>query len=233
MEQSDRPVHAAEPGGEKAAPRAGRQFRARMFVIYLCLLALCVPVGTFWHEVVGHGLVGTLCGGQITYVEVLGVELYPEPDWIGWQGHYGWCGVDGVSSATGESITWLAGSLSTWLVAAVATVVLYLRRWRGLPRAILVSASLWWIDLATYLLPVAGFRRSLFWGGYYSEPYEAAVALGIPGAVFLTLALGSSALLAVALTWRFMMDRPMSKANSAARHGLRQAGRGGAQTWAG
>jgi hypothetical protein len=160
--------------------------------------------------------VGMLCGGHITCVEVLGVELYPKADWIGWQGHYGSCGVEGVSSATGESITWLAGSLSTWLVAVMATVVLYLRRWRGLPRAILVCTSLWWIDLATYLLPVAGFRRSLFWGGYYSEPYEAAVALGIPGAAFLTAALGSSALLAVALAWRLKTDRPVSKDSSQA-----------------
>lgn len=207
MEQSGRPVNTAE-ADEKASSRGGRRFRPRLLVIYLCLLALCVPAGTFWHEVAGHGLVGMLCGGQITCVEVLGLELYPELDWIGWQGHYGSCGVDGVSSATGESITWLAGSLSTWLVAVVATVLLYLRRWRGLPRAILVCASLWWIDLATYLLPVAGFRRSLFWGGYYSEPYEAAVALGIPGAAFLTAALGSSALLAVALAWRLKTDRP-------------------------
>ena len=73
MEQSGRPVNTAE-ADEKASSRGGRRFRPRLLVIYLCLLALCVPAGTFWHEVAGHGLVGMLCGGQITCVEVLGLD---------------------------------------------------------------------------------------------------------------------------------------------------------------
>ena len=41
------------------------------------LLFLTFAVGTAWHEIVGHGLVGVLCGGTITRVEVLGFEWYP------------------------------------------------------------------------------------------------------------------------------------------------------------
>ena len=190
------------------ASRARMRSRGATVILCVFLLALCAPVGTFWHEVIGHVLVGWLVGGQVTFVEVLGFELYPYPGWIGWQGHYGCCDVEDVPSATAENVVSLAGSASTWMVSVVATIALYLRRWRGPRRAILVCASLWWIDLATYLLPVFGFRRSLFWGGTYSEPYEAAVALGVPGLLFLTLALGSSALLAAALVARLISDRP-------------------------
>jgi hypothetical protein len=188
--------------------RARTHPRAVTVALYVILVALCVPLGTLWHEIMGHALAGCLARGKVTFVEVLGFELYPRLCWIGWQGHYGCCGVEDLPSAKAEHVVWLAGSMSTWLVSVAATIVLYVRRWRGLWRAVVVCASLWWIDLATYMLPVFGFRRSLIWGGYFSEPYEAAVGLGIPGPVFLTFALGSSAALAGALLVRLVKDRP-------------------------
>jgi len=159
-------------------------------------------VGTLWHEVVGHGLVGTLAGGRITYIEVLGFELWPQPRWTGWQGHYGWCDVDGIADQTGEHLMALAGSLSTWLVALAATIALYASRWRGCRTAVLVCLSLWWIDLFTYTLPTWGIRRSILWGPVYSEPYEAAVQLGMPGPLFQAFVVATSALLAAALAIR-------------------------------
>lgn len=161
----------------------------------------------------GHALVGVVYGGRVRQVVVLGTELYPRVAWIGWEGWFGSCHVDGLPSAAAERVVSLAGSVSTWLVSVVACVVLYVRRWRGLARAALVCASLWWIDLVTYLQPALGLRRWLFWGATHSEPYEAAIALGIPGALFLTLALGSSALLAAALAARLIKDRRASASN--------------------
>jgi hypothetical protein len=180
---------------------------------YVSLLALCAPVGTFWHEVMGHALVGVICGGRVREVIVLGTELYPQVGWVGWHAWFGSCYVDQLPSAAAEHVMSLAGSVSTWLVGVVATITLYIRAWRGLARAVLVCASLWWIDLATYLLPALGLRRWLFWGGTYSEPYEAAIGLGIPGPFFLTLALASSALLASALAGRLIKDRRASATN--------------------
>ena len=182
----------------------------RITAFYLIGLLLCLPCGTLCHELLGHGGVGILAGGTITKIHVLGVDLWPHVRWAGWQGYYGWCGVEGIESAAGDVWMGLAGSGSTWLVAVLATAALWLRRWRGIARVALVYASLWWIDMATYVLPAFGLRRSIFWGGVYAEPYECALQLGINGPLFLTLVFASSALLAAALVWRLVTDRPRS-----------------------
>ena len=193
--------HRKSKNGE-STPQQRSRGRLTALVTYALLLALCLPIGTLWHEVVGHGLVGTLAGGRITHVEVLGLDLWPQPRWIGWQGHYGWCDVEGIAGQTGEHLMALAGSLSTWLVAAAATIALYARRWRAWLTPVLVCLSLWWIDLFTYTLPTWGIRRSILWGQVYSEPYEAAVQLGIPGTLFQVFVVTTSALLAAALAIR-------------------------------
>ncbi len=164
------------------------------------LLALCQIVGTAWHEVVGHGLTGVLCGGRIESVVVLGVRAYPSLRWEGWTGQYGNCGVDGVEGAVCDQLVSLGGSLSTWLVSVVAVALLWVRRWRRWPRTLLAMLGLWWIDMLTYTLPSWGLPRSVLWGqADFSEPYEAAVGLGVPGPVFQTLVVISSVALAAAL----------------------------------
>ncbi|RMF85891.1 MAG: hypothetical protein D6744_00600 [Planctomycetota bacterium] len=175
-------------------------------------LALCLPCGTLCHELLGHGLTGVLLGGRITELHVLGVDLWPRPRWVGWQGYYGWCGVEGLSSDAADAWMGLAGSASTWLVAAVASVALWLRRWRGVARVALVCASLWWIDAATYLLPAFGLKRSILWGGDYAEPYECAMRLGADGPLFLAVVYAGSGLMAAALVWRLATDRPPAAA---------------------
>lgn len=173
---------------------AGRLGRAAV------LLALCQIVGTAWHEVVGHGLTGVLCGGRIESVVILGVQAYPALRWEGWIGEYGNCGVDGVEGATRGQIMSLGGSLSTWLVSVVAVALLWVRRWRGWPRTLLAMLGLWWIDMLTYILPTWGIPRSVLWGqAGFSEPYEAAVGLGLPGPMFQTLVVISSVVLAAGL----------------------------------
>jgi hypothetical protein len=86
-------------------------------------------------------------------------------------------------------LTDLAGSMSTFVVAAIAAYVLWKYRLRGLKFAALICLSIWCTDLFTFTLPSFGVRRYIWSGTRYSEPYKAAVALGIPGALFQTLVL--------------------------------------------
>jgi len=158
------------------------------------LLLLSLPVGAVCHEVLGHGLAAIALGGRVTRLEVLGFQVWPRIRWVGWQGRYGWCDYDGVEDARADAWVGLAGSGSTFVVAVLATVALWFAR-RVWLRRILIVLSLWWIDLLTYLLPVFGLKRSILWGARYSEPYEAAVALGVPGALFVLLAFTGCAVL--------------------------------------
>jgi hypothetical protein len=67
----------------------------------------------------------------------------------------------------------------------------------------MILLSILWIDLFTYTLPSWGFRRSILWGPVYSEPYEAAVALGINGQAFRAFVIITccAMLLSVILHW--------------------------------
>src|SRR5215470_6799677 len=114
---------------------------------YVLLLALSQPVGTMWHELAGHGLVGVLAGGRIASVEVWGLQIWPAVRWRGFEGHYGECDVQDIATVTGEHLMELAGSMSTFGLAAVATAALWLWRPPGWRRAVLIVLSLWWIDL--------------------------------------------------------------------------------------
>jgi hypothetical protein len=170
------------------------------------LLLLSWLIGTCWHEVVGHGLVGVLAGGRISYVKIFAVELWPEVRWTGFEMAYGQCQVDGIPTVGGEAVHSLAGSMSTWCVGVAATILLWMRRWGRPWRVVLIYLSIWWMDLLTYTLPTWGLRRSILWGGRYSEPYEAAVNLGVPGPVFQAFVVGTSFVLAAALIVRLMRD---------------------------
>lgn len=146
--------------------------------------AFALVVGTAWHEIVGHGLTAVSFGARITYVEVLGFQLFPGIRWLGATGRFGYCDNSGVEGVAARALILLAGSLSTWLVGVAATGLLYLRPWRGWKRVFVIAFSVWWLDLFLYTLPSLGIPRYFFWGHRYSEPYEAAVALGVPGPVF-------------------------------------------------
>jgi hypothetical protein len=142
----------------------------------------------------------------MTSVKIFAVELWPEVRWTGFETAYGQCQVDDIHTSSGEAVHSLAGSISTWCVGVAATILLWVRRWGRPWRIILIYLSIWWIDLLTYTLPTWGLRRSILWGGRYSEPYEAAVNLGIPGLVFQVFVIGTSVVLAAALIVRLMRD---------------------------
>lgn len=181
---------------------------ARRTLSILALLATCLVVGTLWHEVMGHGVAALACGGRIAEVELLGVRIYPRLHWLGWPQRYGACETAGVDGEIARQFVSLAGSLSTWSVAVLAVALLWLRRWNPWPSTLLTGLGIWWIDLFTYTLPSWGLRRSILWGqSHYSEPYEAAVALGVPGPVFQGFVVASSLLLGAALLVRMIHRR--------------------------
>jgi hypothetical protein len=163
----------------------------------LTFLALAIglgPMGIVWHEIVGHGLSGLLCGGRITRVQCLGLQVVPFIAWTGLGEGLGATDVVDIPTKKGENLTLLAGSMSTWLAAAVALVILRRRRARGLGRLALTGVGLWSLDLVTFTLPSLGWHRYIWFGTTYSEPYEAAVALGIPGRLFQVVAIGGGLL---------------------------------------
>jgi hypothetical protein len=184
---------------------------------YLGLSLLFYPFGVLCHEVVGHGLVGVLAGGRISEVEILTIRVWPQVQFLGWSGRYGACEVVDITTPTGQALMSLGGAMSTFIVALVATLLLWIRP--GAPggrvaRPILITLSFWWIDLLTYTLPSWGVRRSVFWGQWmYSEPYEAAKSLGIPGPAFQAFVLIACALLLWALIARIRRDRIAQQAS--------------------
>ncbi len=204
---------------------AGRRIliAAKGALPYIAVVALCVPLGTIWHELVGHGLTGILAGGRIIYVQVLGVTFWPRVAWTGWPTRFGTCGVEGIQTLTGWYLHMLAGSLSTWLVAAVASVALWARRWRGTPRLALIGLSIWWLDLFTYTLPSWGLPRFILWYRVPSEPYKAAVGMGIPGRVFQAFAVASSFCMLTSLVVWLVRERKHERCKTASEADFRRA----------
>jgi len=149
-------------------------------IVFLCTLA--IP----WHEIAGHGLVGVLCGGKVSKFQIYGLQFIPDFRWTGTGEGLGVCDHSGLQSVFCTQLTTLAGSMSTFVVAAIAVFLLLKYRPRGLKFTVLICLSIWSTDLFTYTLPSFGVRRYIWSGTRYSEPYTAAVALGIPGPLFQT-----------------------------------------------
>jgi len=170
----------------------------RIGLVSFVILAFDLVVGTAWHEVVGHGLTAVAFGARITYVEVMGFEWFPHIRWVGATGYFGRCYNSGIEGDAATALVFLGGSMSTWLVGVVAVCLLYLRHWHGWMRVFIIALSVWWLDLLLYTLPSLGIPRFFFWGHRYSEPYQAAVAYGVPGPLFQVFVIVTSAFLAVA-----------------------------------
>lgn len=180
---------------------------AKIALKYLGLALLFYPLGVICHELVGHGLVGIVMGGRITAVEILGFRVWPALQFLGWSGRYGACEVIGIISPIGEALMSLAGAMSTFFVAVIATMLLWIRSWNRAARPILIVLSFWWIDLFTYTLPSWGLPRSILWGQRtFSEPFEAAKSIGIPGPAFQAFVLLACALMLLALIARVRLD---------------------------
>lgn len=166
------------------SPPNRRKTILRPLFCFMLPLVACLILGTAWHEIMGHGLAALLLGGRIERVEVLGFQGYPALKPVGWKGYYGFCETAGLDQPWKRNLMGLAGSLSTWMVSLVSIAWLGLFHLSPRWRAALFWTSLWWIDIFTYTLPTWGLRRSILWGGRVAEPYDAAVALGVPGLLF-------------------------------------------------
>jgi hypothetical protein len=142
-------------------------------------------------------LVGLACGGRVDQIFVTGIQLWPEFAWIGPQGVFGWCDVEGVTSGVCPQLWLLTGSLSTLLVSLLAIALLYARKWNRTIHWLFLGAAFWWIDLFTYTLPSFGVRRYILFGRRISEPYDAAVVMGIPGWIFQLFVVATCVMLAV------------------------------------
>jgi hypothetical protein len=142
--------------------------------------ALTIP----WHEIAGHGFVGVLCGGRVTRFQLFGWQFFPKFKWTGTSEGLGVCDHAGLVSPWCVHVTDLAGSMSTFVVGATAAYLLWRYRPRGVKLTALLCLSVWCLDLLTFTLPSFGLRRYIWRGTRYSEPYAAAVALGIPGPLF-------------------------------------------------
>ena len=182
----------------------------QVVVSFLVIVVLVLPMMIAWHEVAGHGLIGLLAGGKVTRLQVLGVQLWPELTWTGiGQGftNLGECELRDIPTATGQRLSDLAGSLSTWCVGFAACVILWLYQWCGWRRALWVCLTFWCTDLLSFTLPSLGLRRGIVFGTSFSEPYEAATALGIPGWLFQAFAIGTSLVIISATVTRLLTQR--------------------------
>jgi hypothetical protein len=173
---------------------------------HLAIVAIISAFPIPWHEVMGHGLVGVLCGGRVTKFQLLGWQFLPEFKWTGTAEGLGVCDHIGIQSKTCMHLTELAGSMNTFLVAAAAAWILWRFRPCGVKLTALVCLSIWSLDLLTFTLPSFGVRRYIWSGTRYSEPYHAAVALGIPGPLFQVLVL--TGFLAVGVLVGLALARP-------------------------
>lgn len=84
--------------------------------------ATCLPCGTAFHELVGHGLTGVLAGGRLTFADILFVQVLPRVELHGWRGYYSSSARSRTSRAFagGAFAVLLGGSLSTLLAATGA-----------------------------------------------------------------------------------------------------------------
>ncbi len=181
----------------------------RYAVVIVCLCALPIP----WHEIVGHGLAGIFCGGRVTRFQLFGWQFVPDFRWIGTRQGLGECDHAGITPGTCIHLTNLAGSMSTFVVGAAAACALWRYRPRGLRRAALVCLTLWSTDLLTFTLPSFGVRRYIWSGTRYSEPYKAALGLGIPGPLFQAFVLIAFAAVVIVVACA-IIRRPNTRASS-------------------
>lgn len=182
--------------------------KIRLGLTYLVCLPICLIFCLVWHELVGHGLVGLLAGGHISHLDLLGIRFLPE---FGWSGILGSIHIENIATPTLHEVTILTGSFSTWCVAVLAVVLLWIQQWTGLVRVILVCLSLWWYDLLSETLTAWGIPKYIF---FYSRPavhYDAAVRLGIPGPLFHVFSIGTSVCLLAGLALRLIWDHKWQK----------------------
>jgi hypothetical protein len=186
----------------------GEKSKMSLCLIYFVCFVICFALNVVWHELIGHGLVGILAGGHISSLDLFGVKLFPE---FGWSGIPASIGIEDTATPAGHEISIVAGPLSTWCVSVLAVLLLWVRRWKGLVKVILVCLGLWWYDILGETLTAWKIPKGIF---FYSRPavhYEAAVRLGIPGPFFHVFSIGTSVCLFAGLVTCLIWDHQQRK----------------------
>ncbi|OKY77300.1 MAG: hypothetical protein BTN85_1950 [Candidatus Methanohalarchaeum thermophilum] len=155
-------------------------FLALILVVFLASFFMCAV-----HEF-GHVFWGLIGGGELSYLKIGFVELYPGIRLVS-EFKLGKVLFSGFESDFGRGIYLLGGSLSTNLVSWFFAV--FSRRnmffW--------VSGVVGLLDLPLYVfLPQLGIRHWVFLGGVSAEPLVGARILGVPDVLFYFLVVFST-----------------------------------------
>ena len=152
-------------------------------------MVVLIALAFFLHEV-GHASMALVLGKQVTLFNVLGILWYPYLAWQPQMGFGGFVTLVGAPDLVQARLVLLAGSTFTLLIALAAALTLNLWAGRGYRRTALVAGSFYFLDSVIHLWPVAGlplpphnFRFVLS----FSEAYYAAVDLGIPSALYISV----------------------------------------------
>jgi len=158
---------------------------------FLLVLAGLGYLGIIVHEL-GHGLTAEAVGGEFRAMVVWpGIEVWPRPGASHpiAPGYFGRAIVSRSGLGDAEShLVALMGAGSTLLISVLAVLLLWvIRPKRRFVRFVLISLSLYFMDILTYTFcPQLGMPRFMLVGRttIHSEPLGAAVGLGVPKPVF-------------------------------------------------
>jgi hypothetical protein len=145
---------------------------------YFLLAAVIALLGLAIHEA-GHAVTAVLCGGQVTKIQLLTLQIWPAIRWVEWDGMFGGIWFKGADQ---RGLILLMGSGTTALLGLCAAVLLQVAAPRSFFRKVcLTAAVLMPLDILSYsIFPALGWRHWILFGGYAIEPLEGALEMGIP-----------------------------------------------------
>jgi hypothetical protein len=149
---------------------------------YVLLAAVIALLGLAIHEA-GHAATAVLCGGQVTKIQLLTLQIWPAIRWADWDGMFGGIWFTGADQ---RGLILLMGSGTTALLGLCAAIMLQIAAPRSFFRKVcLTAAVLLPLDILSYsIFPALGWRHWILFGGYGIEPLEGALEMGIPRAVY-------------------------------------------------
>lgn len=152
------------------------------------LVMIIFMVGIFFAHELGHALAAQFFGARVVMFNVLGMQWFPQLEWMPHLGFGGYVYWFAPVSLTNHRLIMMAGSNFTLLLSVGAALALNVSSARGLLRTALAVMSFYFFDSVVHVLPIIGlippgwnsrFTRT------FSEAYFAALGLGIPSQVYL------------------------------------------------
>ena len=174
------------------------------------LVMIIFMVGIFFAHELGHALAAQFFGARVVMFNVLGMQWFPQLEWMPHLGFGGYVYWFAPVSLTNHRLIMMAGSNFTMLLAIGAALALNVSSVRGLLRTTLAVMSFYFFDSVVHVLPIIGlippgwnsrFTRT------FSEAYFAALGLGIPSQVYLAAIFILTALILVLLVRGLVRSR--------------------------